>query len=144
MILWRISPFADLSGIGGLKYSGRWHSAGRAVVYLAESPAGALLEVCAHTSEESVPPTFNLLKIGGPDIAADEVADLPAGWSELIERTQTIGSEWLDSRRGGLLRVPSVLVPETWNILLNPEHAVARDFKVERRYEYPFDLRLKR
>lgn len=132
--------------MGGLKYSGRWHSAGRAVVYLAESPAGALLEVCAHTSEESVPPSFSLLKISGPDIATDEVAaeDLPTGWGALAERTRAIGSEWLDSGRGRLLRVPSVLVPETWNILLNPAHAEAGAFVIERQYEYPFDLRLKR
>ena len=42
MILWRISRHRDLSGEGGLRAAGRWHEAGRPVVYLAESPAAAM------------------------------------------------------------------------------------------------------
>jgi RES domain-containing protein len=56
MILWRISRHRDLSGAGGMRAAGRWHEAGRPVVYLAESPAAALLEVCVHTSANDVPP----------------------------------------------------------------------------------------
>jgi RES domain-containing protein len=146
MVLWRISPFPDLSGQGGLKYSARWHSAGRPVVYLAESPAGALLEVCANTSEEDVPTTFNLLKISGPDVGLETVESekLLASWSNTPEETRSIGSEWLESGRGALLRVPSALVPETWNVLMNPLHPQAGWFAIEHSYEYPFDLRLKR
>ena len=48
MILWRISAYADLSGTGGLRVSGRWHQAGRPVVYAATSPPGAMLEVLVH------------------------------------------------------------------------------------------------
>jgi hypothetical protein len=42
-----------------------------------------------------------------------------------------------------LLRVPSALVPETTDILFNPLHGDASEFRIERSYEYPFDLRLK-
>jgi RES domain-containing protein len=68
MILWRISRHRDLSGIGSLKAAGRWHHAGRSIVYLAEAPAAALLKVCVHTSANDVPPEFTLLKIEGPDL----------------------------------------------------------------------------
>jgi RES domain-containing protein len=145
MVLWRIGPFVDLSGRGGLKYSARWHVAGRPVVYLAESPAGALLEICAHTSEEDIPPTFILLKIVGPNLEFEEVTflRLSSGWTDDEDETQSIGSEWLESGRTAFLRVPSVIIPETWNVLLNPLHPEARQFSIERSYEYPFDLRLK-
>ncbi|WP_155836914.1 RES family NAD+ phosphorylase, partial [Paraburkholderia mimosarum] len=43
MEFWRISNYADLRGIGGLRASGRWHYRGQPVVYLAENPALALL-----------------------------------------------------------------------------------------------------
>ena len=68
MVLWRISRHRDLSGIGGLKAAGRWHHPGHAIVYMTETPASSLLEVCVHTSANDVPPAFTLLKIEGPDI----------------------------------------------------------------------------
>jgi RES domain-containing protein len=144
MILWRISPFHDLNGQGGLLFSARWHFAGTPVVYLAESPAGALLEVCANTSADDLPPTFTLLKIEGSSHSHEiKLDDLPRSWVSQMELTQRLGVEWLESRRSAVLRVPSVLVPETWNYLLNPAHPDAGLFEIERSYEYPFDLRLK-
>jgi RES domain-containing protein len=79
MTLWRISRHRDLSGAGGRKVPGRWHHAGQPVVYLASSPAAALLEVCVHTSANDVPPEFTLLKIEGPDqkVSIITLADLP-------------------------------------------------------------------
>jgi RES domain-containing protein len=145
MLLWRISPFLDLNGQGGLMYSARWHFAGVPVVYLAESPAGALLEICTNTTADDVPPSFTLLKVAGPDLPIEEVAltGLPEGWTRVPEVTRQIGAEWLKSHRSALLQVPSALVPETVNILLNPLHPDAAEFQIERSYEYPFDLRLK-
>jgi len=145
MVLWRISPFHDLNGQGGLLFSARWHVAGIPVVYLAESPASALLEVCANTSADDLPPTFTLLKIEGSGHSVAEIglANLPGDWVSQRELTQQIGVEWLESRRSALLCVPSALVPETWNYLLNPSHPDAVQFEIARSYEYPFDLRLK-
>ena len=48
MRLWRISNHASLTGEGGLYASGRWHTRGQRVVYLADHPASALLEVMVH------------------------------------------------------------------------------------------------
>ena len=145
MVLWRISRFLDLIGKGGVLYAARWHRAGRPIVYTAESSAGSLLEVCANTLEEQAPLTFTLLKIIGPDIDVEdiELSALPVDWVKQVDVTRSIGSEWLASRRSALLRVPSALVPEAWNYLLNPSHTGATAFMVERVYEYPFDLRLK-
>ena len=145
MLAWRISPFHDLNGEGGRFFSARWHFAGIPVVYLADSPAGALLEICVHTAAEKVPKSFTLLKIAGPDIEFENVAldKLPFNWVNLPETTQQLGDEWLRSHRSALLRVPSALVPEAANFLLNPLHPDAAQFQIERAYKYPFDLRLK-
>jgi RES domain-containing protein len=139
MLLWRISPFLDLNGQGGLMYSARWHFAGVPVVYLAESPAGALLEICANTTVDDVPPSFTLLKIAGPDLPVEEIslARLPEGWTSAPEVTRQIGADWLKSYRSALLQVPSALVPETANYLLNPLHPEAGLLQIEHSYEYP-------
>jgi RES domain-containing protein len=145
MFLWRISPFRDLNGEGGRRSSARWHFAGLPVVYLAESPAGALLEICANTAADDAPPVYTLLKISGPEVAITEIAlkQLPPNWTKQQEATRPIGANWLTSQSTALLRIPSALVPETANYLLNPLHPDAPQFQIQRTYEYPFDLRLK-
>ena len=126
---------------------GRWHERGLPVVYLAETPAGALLEACVHTSANDVPPNYTLLRVAADEkVSLEElnIASLPADWPLQPDITQEIGSEWLRSVRTALLRIPSALVPATFNVVLNPLHADARRLRVESTIEYPFDLRLKR
>jgi RES domain-containing protein len=146
MVLWRISRRRDLSGLGGLKAPGRWHYAGQPIVYLAESPASALLEVCVHTSANDVPPEFTLLKIEGPPgrIPAIQLEDLPPEWRMDPLATRELGTQWLRKNKSVLLQVPSAIVPETKNFLFNPSHANAERFYVAQAFAYPFDLRLKR
>ena len=146
MVLWRISKHRDLSGMGGLRAAGRWHHAGRPIVYLAESPAAALLEVCVHTSANDVPPEFTLLRIEGPDIELPSVRlqNLPNGWYTHVEATRDVGSAWLEKNESVILRVPSAIVPETMNCLFNPAHQKAKEFEIVEAMGYPFDPRLKR
>jgi RES domain-containing protein len=146
MVLWRISRHRDLSGIGGLKAAGRWHHAGRSIVYLAEMPAAALLEVCVHTSANDVPPEFTLLKIEGPDIDVPSIKEheLPEDWQTRLEVTRDLGTAWLTRNESVLLGVPSAIVPETRNCLFNPVHQRAVEFRVVEVIGYPFDPRLKK
>lgn len=146
MVLWRISRHRDLSGIGGWKAAGRWHDAGRPIVYLAETPAAALLEVCVHTSANHVPPQFTLLKIEGPDIDVPSVNinALPENWRIRLEVTHDLGTAWLEKNESVLLRVPSAIVPETMNCLFNPAHRQAAEFRVVEAIGYPFDPQLKK
>jgi RES domain-containing protein len=145
MVLWRISRHRDLSGAGGNTAAGRWHYAGRPIVYLAESPAAALLEVCVHTSANDVPPEFTLLRVEGPEVKISAIAphDLPIDWTTRLDATRELGTAWLRKNQGALLKVPSAIVPETANFLFNPLHAGARKFRVAAVFSYPFDIRLK-
>ena len=126
---------------------GRWHERGQPVVYLAETPAGALLEACVHTSANDVPPNYTLLTVAADDEVSLEELDvttLPADWPQRTDITQQIGSAWLRSGRTALFRIPSALVPATFNVILNPLHAGASTLRIESAIEYPFDLRLKK
>jgi RES domain-containing protein len=145
MVLWRISRHRDLSGGAGLKAAGRWHYAGHPIVYLAETPASALLEVCVHTSANDVPPEFTLLKIEGPDAVVPGIKahDLPRDWRTQLEVTRDLGTAWLEKNESVLLRVPSAIVPETANFLFNPSREQAPQFHIADVFSYPFDVRLK-
>ena len=146
MFLWRISRRRDLSGMGCLKATGRWHYAGRPIVYLAETPASALLEVCVHTSANDVPPEFTLLKVEGPDLDVSSLSldTLPDDWRMKLEVTRDLGTSWLDKNETVLLRVPSAIVPETMNCLFNPTHRKAGKFRIVEAIACPFDARLKK
>lgn len=148
MTLWRISRHRDLSGAGGLRAPGRWHERGLPIVYLAETPAGALLEACVHTSANDVPPSYTLLAVNVPQRIFPEglgalPADWPVDWNDHLELTREMGSVWLRSKRSALLSVPSALVPATFNVLLNPLHPDAGQARIEAAYDYPFDPRFK-
>jgi RES domain-containing protein len=148
MIVWRVSNYASLEGLGGLKASGRWHTRGRPVVYCATNPAAALLEILVHLEidVEDVPATYKFLMISGPDDPwlsqhVDREA-LPAGWEDDGALTRSIGDSWLKSTESALLWVPSKIVPSTYNVLLNPLHPDSRAFRIASVTDHPFDRRL--
>ncbi len=147
MLLWRISNHATLDGRGGLAASARWHTEGREVVYLAESPAGALVEALVHLELDParLPKSYRLLKAEAPDNLSMKTitgANLPRSWIADQIATRTVGDEWLASKTTALLRVPSAIVPETFNVLLNPEHPDAGSVQVLWQEEHPWDARL--
>lgn len=149
MVVWRISNHTSLAGDGGLRVSARWHTRGRRIVYCAESPAAALLETLAHFEIpiEDLPRRYRLLKIEVPDDLVVErvsLADLPEDWTERRDVTRPKGDAWLALRRSPLLSVPSALVPETFNLLLNPAHPDAPRIVVARVSEHVVDPRLVR
>ena len=143
---WRISNHIDLGGWGGRKFSSRWTSLGKRVTYLAESPAGAMLEVLVHLTDkqDDLPRTFTLLEVEAPESLA--VLDLmplaEADWKDQQRTTQRLGDAWLDSRETPLARVPSAIAPRTWNTLLNPEHPAAAGLRIANIIRDRFDNRL--
>jgi RES domain-containing protein len=150
MVLWRISNHVDLKGIGGLRASGRWHLAGRPVVYLAEHPAGALLETLVHQeihSTADLPDTYRLLRVEVADdltVASLDEAALPEDWRQDQAWTQACGTEWLESGSAALLRVPSVVMPFTHNYLYNPLHDNAAGLTIGMVIDVRYDPRIQR
>jgi RES domain-containing protein len=146
--LWRISDFIDLSGKGGRGASARWHTKGRLIVYLADCPAGALLERIVHMTdmfdEAFLPRFYQLLKVVVPDDLVTKQLNTiaPVDWRENVGFTRNLGDAWLASLESPLARVPSVLAPQTWNYLLNPEHPDAKQVVVAEVIKERFDNRL--
>ena len=146
MILWRVSNYATLDGAGGLHVSGRWHTRGRPVLYCSWYPSTALLETLVHIEidADDRPERVQVVKIEGPDSSSIErikTGELLQGWIEDWSITRQIGDEWLASCRTLLLEVPCVLSPETWNVLVNPQHSQADELKIVDVIDHPLDER---
>jgi RES domain-containing protein len=142
MELWRISNYADLSGIGGMRASGRWHSQGRRIAYLADHPSSALLEMLVHMDRDLIPSTYQLLRIDVPsDVIPEMVGALLPDWRSQTMATRETGDRWLDSAASALLQVPSA-VGQGRNFLLNPAHPDAARIVVAEIIKAPFDQRL--
>jgi RES domain-containing protein len=147
MFLWRISNHSTLDGRGGLFASARWHTGGRRLVYLAATPAGALVEILVHLELDPahLPRSYQLLKAEAPDAiraATIDVTTLPENWREDTTVSRTKGDEWLASGTSALLEVPSAILPETFNFLLNPLHPDSGRISVLWHRPYPYDPRL--
>jgi RES domain-containing protein len=104
------------------------------MVYLADHPALAALEVRVHLdlAFDLLPSDYVLLQVGVPD-------------PESIEPAATMviaGDTWLAATSSATVRVPSVLVPHAWNLLLNPRHQNAAHAEIHEIEPFRFDPRL--
>jgi RES domain-containing protein len=147
VIIWRISNHLALDGQGGLLASQRWHTKGRRIVYCAPNPATSLLEILVHfeIDWDDIPKSYQYLQIDVPEsVSQDSVSfsKLPTDWPSDFVASQTIGNAWLDSLKTALLLVPCVLVPETWNVLINPLHPDSNKISVRKSWRHPLDARL--
>jgi RES domain-containing protein len=148
MDLWRIGNYASLDGQGGRLYSARWHTAGTPIVYLAASPPGALIEVLVHLeiTQATVPPACTLFRVSVPDNLRIPALRLPKdeAWKTNETLTRKLGNAWLRSQRSALARVPSAILPNTFNYLLNPLHPDARRIRIAGSLQAIYDPRLLR
>lgn len=121
--------------------AGRWNRVGRPITYLADSSALAMLEVLVHLDVAAMPPPFQLIAVDAPPDLA--LTDWPADQDATDMRlTSDWGDAFLRANRSALARVPSVVAPGGWNLLLNPLHADAARMTVAGAQRWPWDARL--
>ena len=148
--LWRVvkrrRAATAFDGKAARRFGGRWNSPGRGAVYASASKSLALLEVLVHLDVgRSLPRlvafTFDVDAKLVERLAA---AQLPRHWrtSRGLLATQAIGDAWLASGRALALAVPSTIVPEEWNYLLNPAHPAFGHLRFGRSIPFLLDARL--
>lgn len=139
-----------LTGIGASMSEGyRWNSLKTRIVYTAESRALATLEVSVHLDlSEDLPEDRYYVQIEIPDdltIQEVKLEDLPDGWNAkpptLI--TQLIGDDFVSYNEAAVLKVPSSIIPQEYNYLINPNHPQASEIKIISVSKMVFDQRLK-
>jgi len=151
MDLWRIIDRGlvhdAFSGQGACDYGGRWNSPGTRMVYCSEHPALAALEKLVHIQDmELLRRSHALISIGCAQELVESLADrLPRDWTadRARARLRRIGDDWTTSRRSLALRVPSVVLPRSSNILVNPLHPAFGQLRIARPESFDFDPRLR-
>ena len=136
-----------LDGEGARLYGARWTSRGTPAVYAASHLSLAALEYLVHIDAEDAPDDLVAVRIGVPDDVSELAcapASLPTDWQQTPSppRCQAIGDDWARREEELLLRVPSVLVPEESNVLVNPMHPDAVGVRLIGSRHFSYDVRL--
>jgi RES domain-containing protein len=149
VLVWRLSAkqYWKFDGAGAKTAGGRWNSPGHAVVYTSATVSLAVLEFLAHFSRNRIVKEVVLTSAeipSGIEVLRISVSGLLDGWrlSPPPEHLQMIGDEWIANGRSAVLVVPSAVVPEESNYLLNPAHPDFKRIQVKRPAPFVFDPRI--
>ncbi len=155
--VWRIATDTqayeadDLSGAGAKISGGRWNAAGDAVVYTSETQALACLETVVHLNAGGLPLNRYLVAVTIPlniwaAARTETPGSLPVGWDAEPAGRASIqfGAAWLRSGTSTVLRIPSVIVPDEFNVLINPGHADSNRIVATKIRKWLYDPRLRR
>ena len=156
-VVWRIASDTasyeadDLSGAGAKATGGRWNTKGTPVIYASETRSLACLETVVHLGAGGLPFNRYLVAIELPEAlwthAKRETAQsLKVGWDAEPAGRASIrfGADWLDAATSAVLVVPSVIVPEEFNVLVNPLHPDAASLRATKVRRWAYDPRLPR
>ena len=147
---WRIvkSRFADTAfdGEGARLYGGRWNSPGTSMVYTAQSQALATLEVLVHLEKARVLPSYSLCAAHFEEdlVEALDPTTLPVDWRDYppLSELRAIGDAWVPEQTSAVLEVPSVIVEDESNYLINPAHPDFPSITIGEPKPFEFDARL--
>lgn len=138
-----------LSTVGSHRHGGRWNPKGTGVLYTSRTPELALLETLVHLPPLTLPelPQLWLSTIRLPDLPDLifwlDPARLPTYWrSGTLTETQTVLTEWLTDPFCLAVAVPSVILEESYNLLLHPQHPAFAQVEVISQRPIPLDSRL--
>ena len=155
MRAWRIATDTpaytadDLTGAGAKLSGGRWNRPGMPVLYCATQVSLAVLETFIHLNAGGLPLNRYLVEFTIPDdvwVRARVLATPPVGWDAIPAGKISLdtGDAWLKANASALMLVPSVIVPEESNVLINPLHADAGRIAVRKTRKWTYDPRLAR
>lgn len=134
-------------GDGSRVYGGRWNSVGIPVVYTADSISLAVLEIIVHLeNHEFLFNSYVKLPVMFDSKLVVELNrnKLPRNWNALPPpvSTQKIGVDWVSSLKSVVFKVPSSVIPDEYNFLINPNHPDFHLVKIGAAQNFAFDSRL--
>ncbi len=149
MELFRISAEKHSSKLTSSGASNRWNKKGEYVIYTGSSRSLSTLELVVHRNFIKPDIIYKVMTISVPDtdnlIKSIKINDLPDNWRqfEAYSKLQKTGSEWINSRESLLLEVPSAIIPQEYNYIINTEHPdFEKSVKLIRTENYFWDERL--
>lgn len=150
MVVYRVSRTKhanDLEGEGARLHGGRWNNKMVKCLYTSESRALAALEYTVNVNIDDIPRALSIITIEIPDqkIRVLYEQDLPGDWklSPAPSSTKDFGSALLLAAAEPVLKIPSTVIPEEYNYLLNPLHKDSRKFRILNLKDFVYDVRIK-
>lgn len=136
----------DLSGSGAKLYGGRWNHIDSACIYTAESRALSVLEYAININIDFIPRALSLcvFEIDESQVYSLNQEGLPGNWraTPAPKSTKDYGTQFLKSNKP-ILKIPSIIIPEEFNYIINPQVA-SLSFKLVEIKDFVFDLRIKK
>jgi RES domain-containing protein len=131
-------------GEGARLLGGRWNSPGTRMIYTSATGALAALEMLVHLNRAITLHAYALISCDFDESVVNDVEKLPANWQSYPSppQLQTIGDQWVRSGSSAVLRVPSAVIRNENNYLLNPDHSDFSRIKINNPEPFSFDLRL--
>lgn len=148
MIIYRITSEIykdDISGNGAAIFGARWNSIGKRMLYASQHISLSILESLVHFKREQIPPNLYLLYISLPtniEISTISLQKMKNKWPNHIDYTQWIGDSFIENNQSLVLQVPSAVVPEECNFLLNPLHKDYKKISIQKSELLQLDERL--
>lgn len=134
-----------LNGTGAKLFGGRWNHIDSSCIYTAESRALCVLEYAVNINIDFIPRALSLcvFEIDEDQIHTLMEEDLPGNWRETPapKSTKDYGTHFLQEKYP-ILKIPSIIIPQESNYLLNPL-AENLNFKLLEIRDFVFDLRIK-
>ena len=148
--LFRISTaehIDDLTGSGAKLYGGRWNYPGHPVIYTSSTRSLAALEFLVHVPMALAPEDLSIIEINIPDTIKRRSLNntqLPQNWRDYPapDELASIGTDWLKSKLSLILDIPSAVVAEEVNVLINPLHSDMQHVRIAAIEKFSFDPRL--
>jgi RES domain-containing protein len=143
LVKWKHAADA-FTGYGPNLYGSRWSSPGRYAVFVSETQALAALETIVHFDPNTPPLAYAFFSVTFPSPLVQPLAfDLAPNWKTMPAATRAIGDAWLkDAKSACILDLPTALVPEGKNYLINPEHPDFSKLSIGRALPFAFDFRI--
>ena len=135
MLVYRIVHKSFSKKIIAPGFAGRWNGSGRKVVYCSESIALAFLENMIRRQGVGFNQDFKTMILEIPDglkIMVVPFKDLPYGWRKFNDysKCQPIGNKWYDEALSLVLKIPSAVLPDAFNYVLNATHPDIKKIKL--------------
>jgi len=139
----------DIKGLGAKTSGGRWNRKGTAIVYCSATRALACLETIVHLAAGDLPLNRYLVRIDIPDEIWDKRETLTAetaqvGWDAMPAGKVSLdtGDQWVSKGSSCVLEVPSAIVHEEMNVLINPAHPDVAKVKAQKIRLWLYDARI--
>ncbi len=151
MLVYRVGKTkyaADLNGTGARLFGGRWNNKMIGCLYTSENRALAVLEYTVNVNIDDIPRALSITSIEIPyePIQILKEADLPGNCKQTPapSATKNFGSKLLQAAAALIIRVPSTIIPEEFNYLINPLHPEIKKIKIIEIKDFVYDVRLKK